>query len=45
MRLTDYNPNSFCIVTVQDRPKTSPANAYCPLGTVDFSNIVEIDNF
>ena len=35
-RPTDYNPNSFWIVTVQDCPKTSPAKAYCPLGTADF---------
>ena len=43
-RPTDCNPNSFRIVTVQDWPKISPANAYCPLGTIDFSNIVDIDN-
>ena len=41
---TDCNPNSFWIVTVQDWPKTSPANANCPLETIDFSNIVDIDN-
>ena len=41
---TDCNPNSFWIVTVQDWPKTNPANAYCPLGAIDFSNIVDIDN-
>ena len=35
-RPTDYNANSFWIVTVQDWPKTSPANAFCPLGAVDF---------
>ena len=34
----------FWIVTVQEWPKTIPANAYCPLGTIDFSNIVDIDN-
>ena len=28
----------------QEWPKTSPANIYCPLGTIDFSNIVDIDN-
>ena len=44
-RPTDYNPNSFWIVTVQDWPKTSPAIAYCPLGTIDSSNFVYIDNF
>ena len=43
-RPTDCNLNSFWIVTVQDWPKTSPANACCPLGTIDFSNIVDIDN-
>ena len=43
-RLTDCNPNSFSIVTVQDCPKTSSANVYCPLGTIDFSNIDDIDN-
>ena len=41
---TDYNPNSFWIVTVQDWPKTSPTNTNCPLGTIDFSNVVDIDN-
>ena len=40
-RPTDCNPNSFWIVTVQDWPKTSSANVYCPLGTIDFSNIVD----
>ena len=34
----------FWIVTVQEWPKTSPANTYCPLGTNDFSNVVDIDN-
>ena len=43
-RPTDCNPNSFWIVTVQVWPKTSPAIAYCPLGTIEFSNIVDIDN-
>ena len=42
--MTDYNPNSFWIVTVQDWPKTRPANAYCPSGTIEFSNVVHIDN-
>ena len=42
-RPTDYNP-IFWIVTVQEGPKTSPANTYCPLGTIDFSNVVDIDN-
>ena len=31
-------------VPVQDWPKTSPANAYCPLWTIDLSIIVDIDN-
>ena len=26
----------FWIVTVQEWPKTLPANTYCPLGTIDF---------
>ena len=43
-RPTDCNPNSFLIVTVQDWLKTRPANAHCPLGTIDFSNFVDIDN-
>ena len=43
-RPTDCNPNSFSIVPVQDWPKTRPASAYCPLETIDFSNIVDIDN-
>ena len=34
----------FWIVTVQEWPKTIPANAYFPLGTTDFSNVVVIDN-
>ena len=34
----------FWIVTVQEWPKTNPANTYCPLGTTDFSNVVDIDN-
>ena len=34
----------FWILTVQEWPKTIPANAYCPLGTIDFSNVVDIDN-
>ena len=41
---TDCNTNSFWIVTVQDGLKTSPDNAYYLLGTIDFSNIVDIDN-
>ena len=43
-RPTGYNPNYFWVVTVQDWPKTSPANAYRPLVTIDFSNVVDIDN-
>ena len=34
----------FWIVTVQEWLKTSPANTFCPLGTIDFSNVVDIDN-
>ena len=40
---TDYNPNSFLIVTIQDWPKTSPPNAHCPLGTIENLNVVDID--
>ena len=48
-RPTDYNflfffKDFFWIVTVQERLKTSPANTFCPLGTIDFSNVVDIDN-
>ena len=43
-RPTDCNPNSFWTVTVQGWPKTSPANTYCPLGTIDLLNIVDIDS-
>ena len=43
-RPTDYNPIFFWTVTVQEWPKTSPANTYCPLGTINFSNVVDIDN-
>ena len=34
----------FWIVTVQEWPKTFPANTYCPLGTIDFWNVVDVDN-
>ena len=44
-RPTDYNPNSFWTVTVQDWSKTSPPNAYRPLGSLNFSNVIDIDNF
>ena len=36
--------NFFWIVTIQDWPKSSCANAYSPLGTTDFSNAVDMDN-
>ena len=42
-RPTDYNPNYFWIVTVQDWSKTSPANAVCPFRTPNFSNVIDID--
>ena len=32
---TDYNPNCFLILTVQDFTKTSLAIAVCPLGTLN----------
>ena len=34
----------FWIVTVQEWPKISPANTYYQLGTIDFSNVVDMDN-
>ena len=43
---TDWlQPDFFWIVTVQEWPKTTPVNTYCPLRTIDFSNVVDIDNF
>ena len=43
--MTDWlQPDFFRIVTVQEWPKTSPVNTYCQLGTIDFSNVVDIDN-
>ena len=45
LKKTDcLQPDFFWIVTVQEWPKTSPANTYCPLGTIDFSYVVDIDN-
>ena len=44
LRPTDFNPNTFWIVTVQDWSKTSPANAYRPLGTLNFVNLIDIEN-
>ena len=44
VRPTDYNPNSFWIVKVQDWPRTRPANAHCPLGAIDSSKFLDIDN-
>ena len=42
---TDWlQPDFFWTVTVQEWPKTSPANTCYPLGTIDFSNVVDIDN-
>ena len=35
--------NIFWILTVQDWYKTSPANADCPLGIFNFSNVIDID--
>ena len=34
--MTDDNPNYFWIATVQDWFRTSPANADCPLGVLNF---------
>ena len=39
-----YNRNSFWIVTIHDRSKTSPVNAYGSLGKLKFSNVIDIDN-
>ena len=41
--LTDYNPIYFWIVTVHDWSKTSPANAVCSLGALNYSNVIDID--
>ena len=41
---TDYNPNCFWIVTVQSWFKISPANAYHPIGTLNFSYVTDTDN-
>ena len=40
---TDDNPNYFCIVTVQDWYRTSPANVDCQLGIFNFWNVFDID--
>ena len=29
---------------MQDWSKTSLANVYCPLGTLNFSNVIDMDN-
>ena len=42
-RPTDYNP-IFLDCNSPRMAKTIPANGYCPLGTIDFSNVVDIDN-
>ena len=42
-RQADYNPNHFWIIPVQDWSKISPANAVCPLGTLNYSNVLDID--
>ena len=42
-RTTDYNPNFFWIVTVQDRCKTSPSNDSRPLGTINYLNVIDTD--
>ena len=41
---TDYNPNAFWVVTVQDWSKTNPVKVIRPLGTFNFSNVIDIDN-
>ena len=41
--MTIRNPNYFWIVTVQYWYKTGPAKNDCPLGTFNFSNVIDID--
>ena len=41
---TDYIAICFRIVTVQDWSKISLADAVCPLGTLNFSRFIDIDN-
>ena len=43
-RRTVCNPNSFWILTVQDRSKTAPASAVLPLETLEFSNVIDTDS-
>ena len=40
---TDDNPNYFWIVTVQGWQRTSPVNADCQLGIINFWNVIDID--
>ena len=42
-RPTDYNP-IFLDGNSPRMAQTSPANTYCPLRTINFSNVVDIDN-
>ena len=41
-RPRDYNPNYFWIVTVHDWFKTSSANDFRPLRTLNFSNVLDM---
>ena len=42
-RPTDFDPNYFWIIPVHDWSETSPANVVCPLGTLSYSNVIDID--
>ena len=42
-KLTDDNPNSFWIITVQDWYRTSPANVDCPLGIFNLWYVIDLD--
>ena len=43
IRSTDYNPIYIWIIPVQDWSKTSPVNSVCSDGTLNFSNVIDID--
>ena len=42
-RPTDYNPNYFSIIPVQDWSKTSPVENVCPLRTLKYSKSIDVD--
>ena len=39
----DYNPKFFWILMVQDWYKINPASTDCPLGTLNFLYVIDID--